>query len=357
MNKYIHTLEKQAFLGSLGIAAGFHALQNLAVKHALKTKGYGQIIADSARAGLEHKPYHNYGLSAAAGVAGKELKEIPEVVNQASHHFSKYLEEQGHMMTKHDHLALRMATQGRFGDLARLHTHIEGSTTGVIKHLGNYLKERHGIDLTPGLSSTNLQGLSKGLRESGAYDHLQDSKLSSLFKPDSGLPLLNNVSHNITRGRPASAGNSRIDQAIETGTSALMGIQEPVGAAINFAKQGLASHTAQKIPVVKKTFDWVNQQIKESVNSSFVSGAKEGGGKIYDRAMQMAKDHGLGGVTDAVGKVYSQAKNTAKTVFVNGMAGELDRTAHAVGKAVGQDSSHTSDNLKALAEHYKRFSS
>ena len=331
-NKYlvkVAELEKEAILESLLTGAAVHVAQNLGMEGMIRSPHYAQALANAARAGFEGRPYHHGIVSAIAGVAGTEAKEMPKLVNEGAHHFKQYLDSKGHSVTRHDHLALRMMTQGRTADLAKLHARTGGKTTDIINHVVNYAKEKHGVDLSHMAANVG---------------HVDTPNTTSLFKKPEGLlghfksdnhPLLSNISANITRGRPTTNKISgRVSQAIESGVTGALSAAEPIAGAINYGKQFLASSTAQKIPIVKKTFDWVNKAFADSASSSMVSGIKTGGGNLAERVLQKARDSKLG---DFSGKTYSTLKNKAKGTLLNGLAGEADRTAHALGTAAAKD--------------------
>lgn len=137
--------------GSFGLAAGMHVAQNIASKYALKTPAAARVMADAARQGFVNKQNYEVPLhiKALAGIAGKEYVELPHLVNKAAMGLREHLDAVGHTVSKDDHLAMRMLSQGRTEDLARLHHRTGGRTEAIVGHVTKYLAKNHGVDVSP----------------------------------------------------------------------------------------------------------------------------------------------------------------------------------------------------------------
>lgn len=137
--------------GSFGLAAGMHVAQNIASKYALKTPAAARVMADAARQGFVNKQHYEVPLhiKALAGIAGKEYVELPHLVNKAAMGLREHLDAVGHTVSKDDHLAMRMLSQGRTEDLARLHHRTGGRTEAIVGHVTKYLAKNHGVDVSP----------------------------------------------------------------------------------------------------------------------------------------------------------------------------------------------------------------
>lgn len=327
-------LEKTAILAEGLIGLGVHAAQNLAAKLALKTPAAARVVADATRQGFLHGKNYDapLGLRAAAGIAGKEFVEVPHLANKAAQGFRQHLIDKGHEVTKTDHLALRMATQGRLADLERLSRRTGGKSQEILGHFHDYAKN----------NSPVAEMVSKAVKSEATKPvetlFQKSTSIPSRFK-STDHPLLNNISYNVTRGKEMpvvsrSKTETALRNSVEPLVTAGLSVVEPIGGAINYAKQGLASHTAQNFKPVKQVSDWLNRSFTNSARQSAVAGAKETGGGTIDKAISFAKQHGK--LPEKLKENYSKALNFAKGTVGNGVAGELDRTSHALGRAIGE---------------------
>jgi hypothetical protein len=361
-------LDKEANLILGGIIG--HVAQNYAAKGALRTRYASQVVADAVRKGFLHGEHYELPAKArlAAGIMGAEASEVPHIANQVGIGFKNYLDSKKHVMTKNDHLAIRMMTQGRFGDLQRLHHRTGGGTEAIAGHLHDYLSN-HGHSGLP--DKATLGGILGAIPKDLAGDAAKP--LSQLFQKP-GLkgtlrghdyPLLNNISYNITRGKETSAPTGRIAKAvhsaIEPGAIAALGAAEPSAGLLNGFKYLLARPETQKFAPAKKLFDSLNESFAGAAKSSTKAGAQEAMHPDVARAIeraQAAKTLKQTGrlpepkvepePTSLLGRIkqklvgtaesprFSRLLNRAKGTFVNGLAGEADRTGYAIGKSLGE---------------------
>ena len=319
-------VEKRASLAAL---LGFHMAQNLGAKLALKTPKAAQVVADAVRQGFVHGKHYEtpLGVKALAGIAGREFLEVPHLANKAAIGFHDALNAKGHVMSKSDHLAMRMLTQGRFQDLEKLHRRTGGATKAIVQHATDYAKNFEAVG--PAIGKAVANGSAK--------------PVSDLFKKEKGImgrlsskdhPLLNNISYNVTRGKEVPVRTSRLHKVIEPGMTAALATVEPAGAGLNAFKQVLTSDRAQKVPVVKRVGDWFNKAFINTAETSANAGARETGGGLVQKSLDFARSKGK--IPEGVKDTYSRVANAGKGLILNGLAGELDRTSHALGRAAGQ---------------------
>lgn len=318
-----HYKQSSFLLAGLGV----HAAQNLGAKALIRTPAAAQAVADAVRQGFVNKAPYIAPLKhrVAAGLIGHEVAEVPQYANAAARGFSEYLDRNGHVMTKHDHLALRMLTQGRVDDLAKLKNKVGG-----LPILDRFQEYAHGSG-NKILQHIASQGNTSEVKRLFA----KPKTLREAFSPES-YPLLSNISRNATRGRAQEAATpGRLHKLVEPVTAAALALAEPAAGAINYAKMGVASPVLQKhVPGLKRAADWVEHSFVDSAKNSLKSGFNTVESNKYLATLK----NRAAGALDSVQNTpqFSKLKNMAKGTVVNGLAGELDRTAYALGQAGGK---------------------
>jgi hypothetical protein len=250
-NKYLEKIAMDPISMMAMHALSTHVVQNLAMKHALKSKALAQHVANGFSEGL--KGVVNNSTSAkvkrfASGALMPEINAMHGASWEAGHKLAPYIDK----MTTKQKAGLHMLVTGNHHKAIARKLH----ESPLVQNAYNVVKETHGL---------------KPLHELIQDTHKTFSKTDN--------PLINNLAANIHKGhKPVGAnfvpGRPSAKAAISGGL--VTSVLDPVSGGLNTMKNITQSSTIRNHPLGKKIIDKLeNKFVKEPFYHSLEHGYKK----------------------------------------------------------------------------------